>query len=71
MYTHPDLVWAQMKQHHRDLIAEADTSRLLAAARRARRARSARGHAGHKPVARGAPAGNLAPCEPPVAAPAR
>jgi hypothetical protein len=43
MFTHPELMWAQSKQHHTDLIAEADAYRLLAAARRSRRARGSSG----------------------------
>jgi hypothetical protein len=41
MFTHPDLMWAQLKQRQHDLIAEADAYRLLAAARRSRRTRAA------------------------------
>ena len=43
MFTHSDLMWAQLKQHQHDLMAEADAYRLLSAARRARRARGASG----------------------------
>jgi hypothetical protein len=75
MFTHPDLVWPQLKQHESDLIAEADASRLLAAARRFRRARRANGAGGGGPdnnrVAGARPAGNLAACAPHAAAPAR
>lgn len=78
MFAHPDLIWAQLKQHESDLIAEADASRLLAAARRSRRARAAAGANGaggggpdNNPVAATRPAGNLAACAPHAAAPAR
>jgi hypothetical protein len=46
MFNHPDLMWAQLKQHQSDLIAEADAYRLLAAARRSRRARGSSGAEG-------------------------
>jgi hypothetical protein len=39
MFTHPDLMWSQQKQHRSDLLADADNYRLLAAARRRWRAR--------------------------------
>jgi hypothetical protein len=82
MFTHPDLVWAQLKQHESDLIAQADASRLLAAARRSRRARARAGAHGavggaggggpdNNPVAGTRLAGNLAACAPHVTAPAR
>ncbi len=77
MFIHPDLMWAQYKQHQCDLIAEADTYRLLAAARRSRRARGSSGAEGaggggpDKAVVQARPAGNLAACAPPAAAPAR
>jgi hypothetical protein len=78
MFTHPDLMWAQLKQRQSDMIAEADAYRLLAAARRSRRARgasSADGAGGGGPdktaVVRPLPAGNLAACAPHAAAPAR
>jgi len=74
MFAHPDLIWAQLKQHESDLIAEADASRLLAAARRSRRARANGAGGGgpdNNPVAATRPAGNLAACAPHAAAPAR
>ena len=78
MFTHPDLMWAQLKQHQNDLIAEADAYRLLAAARRSRRARGASGIEGAggggpdgSPVVSSHPAGNLAACVPHAAVPAR
>jgi hypothetical protein len=43
MFTHPDLMWSQLKQHRSDLIADADSYRLLAAARRRWRARGGSG----------------------------
>ena len=77
MFTHPDLMWAQYKQHQSELIAQADTYRLLAVARRSRRARGssgAEGAGGGGPdsgVVRARPASNLAACAPRAAAPAR
>jgi hypothetical protein len=78
MFTHPDLMWAQIKQRQCDLIAEADAYRLLAAARRSRRARGgsgAQGAGGGGPdgstVVVSHPAGNLAACVPHAAVPAR
>ena len=77
MFTHPDLMWAQLKQRQHDLIAEADAYRLLAAARRSRRARGAsdsEGAGGGGPdgkVTASHPAGNLAACVPHAAVPAR
>ncbi|WP_239133597.1 hypothetical protein [Rugosimonospora africana] len=71
MFTHPDLLLAQQKQHQRDLITQAAEYRLLAAARRSRRARRGASDAGITPVVRGRPAGNLAPCGPHAAASAR
>jgi hypothetical protein len=64
MLMHPDLMLALVHDRHRELIAEADRSRLLTSARRARRARKA-------PVVRGHPTGTLASCEPSAAVPAR
>jgi hypothetical protein len=69
MFTHPDLVWIQAKQHQQQLIAEADRYRLLTAARRARRDRGKEDRDGNA-VARGRPTGNLATCPPRAAAPA-
>jgi hypothetical protein len=71
MFTHPDLLLAQQKQHQRDLISQAEEYRLLAAARRSRRARRAAGDAAIMPAVRGRPAGNLAACGPHAAASAR
>ena len=78
MFTHPDLMWAQLKQHQSDLIAEADAYRLLATARRARRARGASGAEGAggggpdgARTVSSHPAGNLAACAPHAAVPAR
>jgi hypothetical protein len=71
MFTHPDLVWDQTRQHHQELIAEADRYRLLTSARRARRARRADGDPAGNAGARGRPAGNLASCPPRAAAPAQ
>jgi hypothetical protein len=72
MLTHPDLMMAEMNYRQRQLIAEADRSRLLAAARRARRHAGSRSpDSGNRAAARGRPDGTLAACEPRVAAPAR
>lgn len=67
MFMHPDLLWSQSNQHRQDLVAEAETYRLLAAARRSRRSRA--GRADHNGVARGRPAGILAASGPPAASP--
>jgi hypothetical protein len=67
MLMHPELLLAQSKDRHRELVAEADRERLLTVARRARQARRAR-----KALAvRGQPTGTLASCEPSAAVPAR
>jgi hypothetical protein len=71
MFVHPDLLLSQQKQHQRDLIEQADSYRLLAAARRSRRARRGAGDAAVTPAVRGRPAANLAGCGPHVAASAR
>ncbi|GIF23953.1 hypothetical protein BJ973_004566 [Actinoplanes tereljensis] len=64
MLMHSDLMLVLANERHRELIAEADRRRLLTSARERRRARKS-------PAARGRPTGNLAPCEPSVAVPAR
>jgi hypothetical protein len=70
MFTHPDLMLALYKQRQSDRLAEADTYRLLAAARRSRRARGsadANGAGGGGPdraLVPARPAGNLAGCAP-------
>jgi len=64
MLLHPDLMLTLANERHRELVAEAERSHLLATARAARRARKA-------PAVRGRPAGSLAPCEPSAAVPAR
>ena len=71
MFTHPDLIWAQAKYRQQELIAQADRHRLLTAARRVRRARGGKNDPDGNPMARGRPAGNLASCPPPAAAPAQ
>jgi hypothetical protein len=72
MLTHPDLMMAQMHYRQSELFAEADRSRLLAAARRGRRRTASRGRDdATSPAARDRPDGTLAACEPRVAAPAR
>jgi hypothetical protein len=68
MFTHPDLMWIQYKQHQSDLIAEADAYRLLAVARRSRGARgssgadAAGGGRPNSPVVQARPARDLAAC---------
>jgi hypothetical protein len=62
MLTHPDLMLAQVHHRQSELIAKAERSRLLAAARRGRR-RAAE--------VSDRPDGTLAACEPRVAAPAQ
>jgi hypothetical protein len=69
MLTHPDLALAQAHDRHRDLVAEADRSRLLAVARRHRRHR--RAEAAASPAARGRPAAADDPQQVRVPAPAR
>ncbi len=68
MYTAALMLVGQLTEHHRDLIAEAERYRLLAAARRHRRRER---DDGSGPVPRERPTGTLAPCGPSVAAPAR
>jgi hypothetical protein len=71
MFMHPDLVWAQAKQHQQELINQADRHRLLTAARHARRNRGADAGQQGNAMARGRPTGNLAACPPRAAAPAQ
>jgi hypothetical protein len=66
MFPHPDQFLAMTNDRHRQLVAEADRWRLLAALRRVRRGR----HVHNAAPVRGQPAGTLAPCES-VAVPAR
>jgi len=42
MFTSPDTVLALAKLHHKELLAEAERSRLLARARRSRKSRASR-----------------------------
>lgn len=67
MNLHPELMLSYFHARERELIAEADRTRLLAAARQRIRAGTARS----RPAARGWPAGTLITCEPHEAAPAR
>jgi hypothetical protein len=69
MFIHPELQLAQFHQRQRELIAEVEQHRLLAAARRYRRRRGADTES--NPSARGRPAGTLTECGPPAAAPAQ
>jgi hypothetical protein len=66
MYTAALMLVGQITDHQRELIAEAERYRLLAAARRRNRRER-----GTEPVVRDRPTGTLAPCGPSVAAPAR
>jgi len=76
MFTHPDLMWAQYKARESARLAEADTYRLLVAARRSRRARGSsevNGAGGGGPDHALVPAraaGNLAECTPDAVVPA-
>jgi hypothetical protein len=67
MLMHPDIMLPLAHERHRELVAEAERSRLLAMARAARWGRTAR----KAPAVRGRPAGTLAPCEPSAVVPAR
>ncbi|MEN3304163.1 MAG: hypothetical protein V7603_365 [Micromonosporaceae bacterium] len=69
MYTAALMLVGPITERQRELIAEAERYRLLAAARR--RVRRERNGAGKEQVARDRPAGTLAPCGPSAAAPAR
>ncbi|MFF0721745.1 hypothetical protein [Verrucosispora sp. NA02020] len=64
MLMDPGTMLALANDRRRELIAEADSERLLTTARRARRARDT-------PAVRGQPAGNLTSCEPSAAVPAQ
>ncbi|WP_436533173.1 hypothetical protein [Actinoplanes sp. HUAS TT8] len=67
MLMHPELMMNLADERRRELIAEADRERLLAAAQTARRARRGR----KSEAVRGQPTGNLASCESSVAVPVR
>ncbi|WP_127503011.1 hypothetical protein [Actinoplanes solisilvae] len=67
MLVHSDLMLNLAYERQREMIAEAEQSRLLARAREARWGRKAR----KASVVRGQPAGTLASCDPSVAVPAR
>jgi hypothetical protein len=64
MLMNADLMLTLANDRQRELIAEADRSRILTRARAARRARKAL-------AVRGQPTGTLASCEPSAAVPAR
>jgi len=64
MLLHRDLMLDLVNDRHREMIAEAERSRLLTIAHEARRARKV-------PAVRGQPAGTLASCERSAAVPAR
>ena len=66
MWMHPEMLLALANERQRELIAEADRSRLLTSARLTRRAR----RAGKASAVRGQPTGTLASCEPSAAVPA-
>lgn len=55
MYSHPEFIMLQATERRRDLIADADQYRLLAAARRARKARRARARLAHQATRAPAP----------------
>ena len=61
MLMHPDMMLVLANDRHRDLVAEADRARLLAAARSRRATKAVRGQ----------PTGTLASCEASAAVPAR
>ncbi|WP_133878745.1 hypothetical protein [Actinoplanes brasiliensis] len=67
MMMHNDLLLTLAYERQNELIAEADRTRLLTSARAARKAR----RAAKARAARAHPTGNLASCDPSVAAPAR
>ncbi|GIF16329.1 hypothetical protein [Actinoplanes teichomyceticus] len=67
MVMHPELMLGLAHDRHRDLVAEAQRARLLAAARLSRRSR----RAGQGSAVRGQPTGTLTSCEPVAVAPAR
>ncbi|MGW0504287.1 hypothetical protein [Micromonospora sp. NPDC003241] len=67
MLMDPGTMLALANDRRRELIAEADSERLLTNARRARRARRAR----NTLAVRGQPDGNLSSCEPSAAVPAQ
>jgi hypothetical protein len=64
MLMNADLMLTLANDRQRELIAEADRSRILTRARAARRARKA-------PAVRGQPTGTLTSCEPSAVVPAR
>lgn len=70
MFPHPDEMYAQIRDHHRDLLAEAERSRVLSGAlRRRRAARKATAAVDRAP--RSVPESTLAACGERAAAPAR
>jgi hypothetical protein len=69
MYTAALMLVGQITDRQRELIAEAERYRLLAAARRRRRRE--RTGTGAEPAVQDRTTGTLAPCGPSVAAPAR
>jgi hypothetical protein len=64
MLMHPEMLLVMANDHHRELIAEADRSRLLSRARRARQDR-------RTTAVRAQSTGTLASCEPSAVVPAR
>jgi hypothetical protein len=64
MLLHSDLMLDLARDRRRELISEAERTRVLSRARRARRARKSR-------AARGQPTGTLTPCAPSAVVPAR
>ena len=75
MMLHPETMLELARDRQRDLMADVERYRLFAAARRSRRARTATervGTAGRDAtVPRARPVGNLDPCGPRAAVPAR
>jgi hypothetical protein len=64
MMMHPVMLMMLANQRQRELVSEADRSRVLAGAREARRARKGRS-------VRGRPTGTLTSCDPSAVVPAR
>lgn len=71
MFPHPDAMYAQIRDHQHDLIAEAARSRVLTAALRRRRAARKAAAAAAESAPRSVPESTLAACGERAAAPAR
>jgi hypothetical protein len=70
MNMHPVMLLMLANQRQRELADEAERHRILSAARKARASRRA-GWGRKAPAVRGQPTGNVAPCDPSAAVPAR